>query len=423
MSKLFSKDSWSEILEALSSNWFRTILTSFGVLWGIFILVILLAAGNGLENGVKQGFDGMATNSMFMWSQTASKPYKGLPKGRRFRFKIEDVEAIKQNVPNLRYVSPRNQLGGYRGTNNVVRGLNTGAYTVYGDYPEYIEQQPMDITLGRFINYSDINKKRKVAVIGSSVRSGLYDPEEEVIGTYIKINGVNFMVIGIYNKKSNDGNAEEGQKEIFVPFTAFSQAFNRGNNVGWMAITALDGHPITELKESIFNVIKSRHSIHPDDDRAVGHFDLFEEFSKINGLFTALNFVAYFVGILVLLSGIIGISNIMLIVVKERTKEIGIRRALGATPWSIRTQILLESIFLTIISGMAGIALASGLLALINKIMEGMDTSEMMFLNPSVNIGVVLVALTILIVSGLLAGLIPAQTAIRVKPVDALRTD
>ena len=423
MSNLFSKDSWSEILEALSSNWFRTILTSFGVLWGIFILVILLAAGNGLENGVKQGFDGMATNSMFIWSQTASKPYKGLPKGRRYRFKTEDVDAIRQSVPNLQYISPRNQLGGFRGANNVTRGLNTGAYNVYGDYPEYIEQQPMDITLGRFISYSDINEKRKVAVIGGAVKSGLYEPGEEVLGSYIKINGVNFMVIGIYNKKSNGGDAEEGQKEIFVPFTTFSQAFNMGNRVGWMAITANDGHSITELKENIFELLKTRHTIHPEDNRAIGHFDLFEEFSKINGLFIALNFVAYFVGILVLLSGIIGISNIMLIVVKERTKEIGIRRALGATPWSIRSQILLESIFLTIISGMAGIALASGLLILVNKIMDGMDTSEMMFLNPSVNIGVVLVALTILIVSGLLAGLIPAQNAIKVKPVDALRTE
>jgi len=358
-----------------------------------------------------------------MWSQTASKPYKGLPKGRRYRFKIEDVEAIRQGIPNLRYISPRNQLGGFRGTNNVVRGLNTGAFNVYGDYPEFIEQQPMDITLGRFINYSDINEKRKVAVIGSSVRSELYEPDEEVLGSYIKINGVNFMVIGTYNKKSNDGDAEEGQKEIFVPFTAFSQAFNMGNRVGWMAITAEDNTTITELKDNIFDLMKSRHTIHPEDDRAIGHFDLYEEFSKINGLFVALNFVAYFVGILVLLSGIIGISNIMLIVVKERTKEIGIRRALGATPWSIRSQILLESIFLTIISGMAGIALASGLLALINNILDGMDTSDMMFLNPSVNIGVVLIALTILIISGLLAGLIPAQTAIKVKPVDALRTD
>ena len=420
---MFSRDNWDEILEALSANWFRTVLTAFGVLWGIFILVILLAAGKGLENGVKQGFGGMATNSMFMWTQVTSKPYKGLPKGRRYSFKIDDVGAIKREVPNMRFVSPRNQLGGFGGANNVVRGLNTGAFNVYGDYPEIIQQEPMDITSGRFINYSDINDKRKVAVIGDGVRTTLYEPEEEVLGSYIKINGVNFMVIGTYKKKGNNGNAEEQQKQIYVPFTAFSQAFNQGNNVGWMAITAQDGSSITELKSQVIDVIKSRHSIHPEDDRAVGNFDLFEEYNKINGLFIALKGVAYFVGILVLLSGIIGISNIMLIVVKERTNEIGVRRALGATPWAIRGQILMESIFLTIISGMAGIVLATGVIALVNNFLSGMDTSEMMFLNPSVNLGVVMVALAILVISGLLAGLIPAQNAIRIKPVDALRTE
>ena len=420
---MFSRDNWDEILEALSANWFRTVLTAFGVLWGIFILVILLAAGKGLENGVKQGFGGMATNSMFMWTQVTSKPYKGLPKGRRYDFKIDDVAAIKREVPNLRFVSPRNQLGGFGGGNNVVRGLNTGAFNVYGDYPEIIQQEPMDITSGRFLNYSDINDKRKVAVIGEGVRTVLYKEGEEVLGTYIKINGVNFMVIGTYKKKGNNGNAEENQKQIYVPFTAFSQAFNQGNDVGWMAITAQDGSSITELKGEIIELIKSRHSIHPEDDRAVGNFDLFEEYNKINGLFIALKGVAYFVGILVLLSGIIGISNIMLIVVKERTNEIGVRRALGATPWAIRGQILMESIFLTIISGMAGIVLATGVIALVNQMLSGMDTSEMMFLNPSVNLGVIMVALGILVISGLLAGLIPAQNAIKIKPVDALRTE
>jgi putative ABC transport system permease protein len=421
---MFSKDTWSEILEALTANWFRTLLTSFGVLWGIFILVILLAAGKGLENGVKQGFGGMATNSMFMWTQTPSKPYKGLPKGRNYNFKTGDVEAIKQNVPNLRFVSPRNQLGGFGGANNVVRGLKTGAYNVYGDYPEVIQQEPMDITSGRFINYSDINDNRKVAIIGEGVQKDMYQVGEAVIGSYIKINGVNFMVIGTYKKKgNNDRNPEEAQKQIYVPFTAFSQAFNKGDTVGWMAITANDGTSITDLKSQVFDVIKSRHSIHPEDDRAIGSFDLYEEFSKVNGLFVALKAVAYFVGILVLLSGIIGISNIMLIVVKERTNEIGVRRALGATPWSIRGQILMESIFLTIISGMAGIVLATAIIALINKQLNGMDTSEMMFANPSVDLRVVFTALSILIISGLLAGLIPAQNAIKVKPVDALRTE
>ncbi|MCC4213444.1 ABC transporter permease [Leeuwenhoekiella parthenopeia] len=419
---MFSKDSWDEIIEALSRNWFRTALTAFGVLWGIFILVILLAAGKGLENGVKKDFGNIATNSMFMWTQTISKPYKGLPKGRRFSYDLDDVAAIKQSMPELRFVSPRNQLGGFGGANNVVRGINTGAFNVYGDYPEYIEQQPMYITSGRFLNYGDIEARRKVAVIGEGVRNALYDKGEDFIGTYIKINGVNFMVVGTYAVVASNGDSEEEQKQIYVPFTAFSQAFNMGNDVGWMAITAKDGYSITQLKTKVFDIIKTRHSIHPEDDRAIGNFDLYEQYQKVDGLFIALKAVAYFVGILVLLSGIIGISNIMLIVVKERTKEIGIRRALGASPWSIRSQILTESVFLTLISGMAGISLGALVIYVLNKILDANGPVEM-FSNPSVDLSTILIALFILISSGLLAGFIPAQNAIKVKPIDALRDE
>jgi putative ABC transport system permease protein len=421
---MFDRDKWNEILEALTANTFRTILTAFGVFWGIFILVILLAAGNGLENGVKKGFDGIATNTMFMWSQTTSKPFKGLPATRDFNFKNGDVAALKQNFPDLLYVSPRNQLGGYEGANNVVRGTKTAAYTIYGDYPELIKQESMDIIKGRFVNQQDIILKRKVAVIGAGVINEMYEKQEEVIGTYIKINGVNFMVVGVYNSKSkNNGNAEEAQKNIFMPFTTFQQAFNYGDIVGWMALTANDNASITELKPKILDFMKSRHSINPLDDRAIGNFDLFQEFSKVQGLFLILKFIAYFVGTLVLLSGVIGISNIMLIVVKERTKEIGIRRALGATPANIRSQILSEALFLTIIAGMFGIAVATGLLAIVNLILDKMPSEGMMFANPTVDLTVVFIALLILICSGLFAGLIPAQTAINVKPVDALRTE
>lgn len=424
MNKLFSRESWNEILEALSANWFRTLLTAFGVFWGIFILVVLLAAGNGFENGVKQGFAGIATNTAFLWTQQTSKPFKGLPEGRRFNYRNGDVDALWQNIPGLLYVSPRNQLGGFNGANNVVRGIKTGAYTVYGDTPDFIKQEPMDIVQGRFINETDMKEYRKVAVIGQGVIDGLYDKGEEVIGTYIKINGVNFTVVGVYKKKGNTGgNREEGVKQIFTPFTTFQRAFNFGDLVGWMAITAQDDKSITELLPNIKGLLKDRHKIHPEDDRAIGNFDLFQEFKKINGLFFILNFISYFVGILILISGVIGISNIMLIVVKERTKEIGIRRALGATPWNIRSQILLESIFITIISGMAGIVLASGLLKVIDVLMDGMDTTEMMFANPSVSLTVVIAALSILIFSGLIAGMLPAQIAIKVKPVDALRTE
>lgn len=421
---MFDRDKWNEILEALTANTFRTILTAFGVFWGIFILVILLAAGNGLENGVKKGFDGIATNTMFMWSQTASKPYKGLPANRKFNFKNADVAALKENFPDLLYVSPRNQLGGFEGANNVVRGTKTAAYTIYGDYPELINQEPMDIPKGRFLNQQDITLKRKVAVIGQGVIKELYTPVEEVIGTYIKIDGVNFMIVGVYKSKSNNrGGGEEEQKKIFIPFTTFQQAFNFGDTVGWMALTANDGASITDLKPKILEFMKGRHSINPADDRAIGNFDLYAEFSKVQSLFAILRFIAYFVGTLVLLSGVIGISNIMLIVVKERTKEIGIRRALGATPGAIRTQILTEAIFLTIMAGMFGIALATGVLWVLNFVLDSMPSDDMMFANPSVDLAVVFFALLILIGSGLLAGFIPAQTAIRVKPVDALRTE
>jgi putative ABC transport system permease protein len=414
---MFDRDQWAEIIQALTANTFRTVLTAFGVFWGIFILVILLAAGKGLENGVKQGFSGIATNTMFMWTQPTGKPYKGLPQGRQFNYRNSDVPALKENFPDLLYVSPRNQLGGFMGANNVTRGTKTGAFTIYGDYPELIKQESMDILQGRFVNHNDIQTKRKVAVIGEGVIANLYTPGEEVVGSYI--------VINVYKKKgNNNGGAEEAQKNIFIPFSTFQQAFNYGDIVGWMAITAKDGASITEVKEGVFKFMKARHDVHPDDQRAIGHFDLYKEYSKVNGLFLLLKVIAYFVGTLVLLSGVIGISNIMLIVVKERTQEIGIRRALGASPGKIRRQILTESIFLTIIAGMAGIAAATGVLALINMALESMPADEgRMFTNPSVDLGVVFVALMILVGSGLLAGFIPAQIAIKVKPVDALRTE
>ncbi|MDO6471389.1 ABC transporter permease [Maribacter sp. 1_MG-2023] len=418
---MFNRDRWKEILEVLSSNVFRTLATSFGVGWGIFILIILLAAGKGLENGIRADFGDIATNTMFMWSRNTTMSYKGLPKGRRFSFKIEDVLAINDNVPNLRFISPRNQLGGFGSGNNVVRGLKTGAFNVYGDYPEIIRQEPMTITSGRFVNHNDIQDKRKVAVIGVGVRNELYDQGETVLGTYIKIQGVNFMVVGTYQKK-DDGGGEEGQKEIYVPFTAFSQAFNMGNDVGWMAITAHDGSSISNLKEKIVGVVKEKRKIHPDDKRAVGYFDLYEQFNRVESLFGALRWVAYFVGVLVLLSGIIGVSNIMLIVIKERTKEIGIRRALGEAPWSIKKQILMESIFLTIISGMIGIVFGAAFIYGVNAVLDSVGPVDM-FVNPSVSLGVVVSALVILIFSGLLAGFIPAQSAIKIRPIEALRTE
>ncbi|MEM9361229.1 MAG: ABC transporter permease [Bacteroidota bacterium] len=419
---MFNQDRWREIIEVLTSNVGRTLLTAFGVCWGIFILILLLAAGKGLENGVKKDFGDLATNSLFMWTRRTTKAYEGLSKDRRFEFRLSDVQLIRDNVPNLKMISPRNKLGGFNGNQNVIRGTRLGSYGVYGDFPEITIQDPMTVTAGRFINYNDIKEKRKVAVIGTRVKEELYEKDEEVLGSLIKIRGVNFTVIGTYKKNENNLGDQDQQKEIFLPFTTFSQAFNRADKVDWMIITAEDNTPITRVRERIFTTLRTRYKIHPEDKRAIGYFDLYEPFSRIQGLFTALRLVAYVVGILVLLSGIIGVSNIMLIVVKERTKEIGIRRALGEQPWSIKMQILMESIFLTIISGMTGIIMGTLVIYGINSLLENAGDVDM-FSNPSVEIGAVTGALIILVISGLLAGFIPANSAIKVRPIEALRTE
>ena len=419
---MLQKERWDEILEALNANRFRTIMTAFGVFWGIFILVILLALTNGLKNGVQSDFGDFATNTIFMWTQGTSMPYKGFSKDVILTLKNLMLPYSKIKFPELRYVSPRNQLGGYRGSNNVTRGDKTGAFNVYGDNPDYINQEPLEILQGRFLSFSDIEQERKVAVVGTDVIKSLYDIGEDPIGTYMKINGINFMVIGVVKKTSSQGDSEEDANTIYIPFSTFGKAFNFGDVVGWMAITAVDEVPITQIKPQIMKEMRAVHKVHPDDQRAIGHFDLAEQFQRITGLFSILTFVGYFVGALVLMSGVIGISNIMLIVVKERTKEIGIRRALGATPKEIRSQVLQESMVLTLISGMAGISFAAGLIWVMNTILDAAGSVDN-FANPSVGVGVIFIALAILVVSGLLAGMIPATRATQMKPVDALRMD
>ncbi len=425
MNSIFSKDLWKEILESITSNGFRTIITAFGVFWGIFILVLLLSASKGFQNGINKKFEGISTNSIFVWAQGISKEYKGLPKNRNYTFKLEDAEAIKKNIKGLDIVSPRNRLGGWGASNIISHKLNTGSFSVEADFPEILKQKSLKIQQGRFVNQRDIEDKRKVAVIGWAIINELFDKEErdQVIGSYIKIQGVSFKVVGVYKDLSMRGkNNIEDQKNIHVPFTTFSQVFNKANEVRYFFITAKKEQSVTEIKDDIFALLRSRHKIHPEDDRAIGHADLNKFFTKFSLLFLTLKIVSYFVGILILASGVIGVSNIMLIVIKERTKEIGVRRALGATPGNIRKQILLESLFLTIMSGMAGVAFAAFISFVVNYYLDNMGSDGLM-INPSVDLVTIGVALIILIICGLLAGLIPAQTAIKIKPIEALRTE
>jgi putative ABC transport system permease protein len=420
---MFDKDNWQEIISALSKNKLRSFLTAFGVFWGIFMLIIMLGSGNGLRNGVSQDMGDFATNSMFLWSQRTSIPYKGFVRGRWFWLKTDDVQAIYDNVPEAKIVSPRNQLGGWRGGNNVTRGLKTGAFGVYGDYPEYNIIEPKNIVQGRFINQLDIEQKRKVAVIGEAVYQYLFEPGEDPIDQHVMINGVYFKVVGLYKSKKKGENAIEDTQAITVPFTTFQQAFNYGENLGWMALLSQPDVKVSEMEEKVIALLKERHTVHPDDTRAFGSENLEEQFGRMSNLFLAIKLLSFFVGILTLFAGVIGISNIMLVVVKERTKEIGIRRALGATPFNIIQQIMLEAATLTTIAGMAGLVFGVWLLEAISTLLAKFEMDTGSFAQPEVDISVALIALLILVVSGLLAGIIPAKRAVQIKPVDAIREE
>lgn len=416
---MFDLDRWQEIIQVLKKNPLRTFLTAFGVFWGILMLVIMLGAGKGLENGVTADFGGTVTNSFYVWAQRTSKPYMGMQPGRRFNYNNADAEFLK-TIPELETVCPRNQVGGYRSVNSVTRGKKTGAFNVMGDYPDYIKIDPKPITAGRFINDLDIKEKRKVVVIGEYVKDLLFDKDENPLGEFVNVNGVYFTVVGVFASAGTSERSREETKTLHIPFTTFQKAFNYGNIVGFFAITSKKEIPASVAEEKVIAALKARHKIAPEDKLAIGHFNLEKEFNKINGLFVGINYLVWFVGIFTLIAGVIGVSNIMLIVVKERTKEIGIRRAIGAPPISIISQIILEAVILTAVAGYFGLVLGVGLLELVSTaIGEGAGN----FKNPEVDFNVAISAIVILVFAGALAGLMPANRAVSVSTVDALRSE
>jgi putative ABC transport system permease protein len=416
---IFERDNWQEIFATIRKNKLRTFLTMLGVFWGIFMLVIMLGSGNGLRNGILQGFSGTATNSFFIWTQSTTKAYKGMKPGRQFYFNMGDIEALKQ-ISEIDVVSPMNQLGGYEGANNVVRGLKTAACEIQANYPRSSEIRKVTLEKGRYINELDIKEKRKICVVGPRVAELLFKKGEEVIGEYIRINGVYFRIVGLTKVMSGGGEGRELAQMINIPFTTFQNAFNFGDMVGWFAIKSRDDIPAEKTEEKVLSVLKERHKIAPDDMKAIGHWNMSVEFNKLSGLFLGITILVWIVGIGTLLAGVIGISNIMLIVVKERTREIGVKRALGAVPMQIIGQVVMESVFLTALSGYFGLVFGIGLLELLNS---AIGESGEMFTNPTVDLSIAVKALTILIVSGALAGLIPARKAVSVKPVEALRSE
>ncbi len=416
---LVDRDHWREIYEALRGNKVRTLLTAFGVFWGIFMLMVMLASGNGLWNGVRSGFSDGATNSVFIWSQRTSKPWRGMPSGRVIQLDASDAAAIRSQVPEAGIICPRNQLGGFRGGNNVGRGTKAGAFSVMGDVPEIARIQAVRIVTGRFLNRLDVDERRKVAVIGTRVREVLFGKDEDPLGGSIRINGVYFKVIGVFKPNRSGDDRDEEPQTIFVPFTTFQSAFNFGDRVGWFAIISKDGVPASVAETKVLTLLKERHRVAPDDSRAFGHFNLEEEYGQIQGLFGGIGALVWIVGIGTLSAGVIGVSNIMLVIVRERTNEIGVRRAVGATPFAITAQIVFEALILTTFAGYLGLVAGVGVVEVIAHAIAASPTE--MFRDPEVPFQSALTTLAILVAAGILAGLVPARRAVKVSPVEALR--
>ena len=410
MKFLFDSDTWQEIRK----NKMRTIITIIGVLWGIFLLVVLLGAARGIENNFNKIFGNFATNSVFVFPRSTEMPFKGFQKNRRFSLTTKDVKVLESEYSKeIKFLAPRSQTA-----NLIVKGFKTGNFQVSGDYPILDKIQKKELLYGRFLNGNDINLYAKVCVISEEMYKQLFDKNEYPIGQFVKINSINYKVVGVY-KRSN-GIGIDGDT-AYIPFSTFQKVYNRANKIGWMMITANEGIDIEQMEVDILLTLKNLHKVHPDDKRAFGSINLGSMIGKVTGFLTGMQFLTWFVGIATLIAGVFAIGNILLITVKERTKEIGIRRALGATPVTIRRQIVLESIFLTTVAGMLGIVFgALVLLALDKMVGSGEDA---VLINPTVNIPIILIAFLTLTVLGTLIGLIPAYMATIVKPIEALREE
>jgi putative ABC transport system permease protein len=410
---LLDRDTWQEVFDSLSKNKLRSVLTMVGVWWGILLLIGLLGSARGLENSFNRLFGNFATNSVFVWGQSTGEPFKGFQEGRRVRLSLTDAKKVEENVEGVEFVVPRNQ-----NQITVVRNFLSGSFSVAGDYPLLDQVEKKKLIHGRFINQNDIDDRKKVVVISEEAYKQLFEKDEDAIDKYVQLNGVNFKVIGMFEVS----NINMGPPiDMHMPFTTFQQVYNRGDQIGWMMITGKMEYDIVQIEEDVKLLLKNLNDIHPNDTRALGSANAGKEIAKVTGFLTGMQFLTWFVGIATLIAGVFAIGNILLITVKERTKEIGVRRALGATPFEIKRQIVVEAVFITLVAGVFGIITGGWILiGLDAKFGQGADAA---IVNASVSILVVFVAQIILVVLGTLIGLIPAYKATSIKPIEALREE
>ena len=415
---VFDINRWQEIWFTITHNKSRSFLTAFGVFWGMFMLVVMVGAGVALQRGMSANIEGFATNSCFFWTESTTEPYKGLKKGRNWNIVNEDLPILIRKVPELQYMAP--VLFGGNSANNTSRKDKSGTFSIKGNYPSYNQIVESKMIYGRYINDIDMSEKRKVCVIGERVYEVLFDKAENPVGKNIQVNGIYFQVIGVARNKSTVNIGGKGEETIVLPFSTMQQAFNQGNKVHFIAATALPGIKVKVIEDKISEVLRTQHDIAPTDKAALTAMNIEDQFTMFLYLGLGIGFLIWFVGMGTLIAGGIGVSNIMLVTVRERTKEIGIRRALGATPRNIITQILTESIVLTIIAGISGLMLGVGLLQLVGY---ALSQSDQFFKDPQISFTVGVSAFFILLVIGTLAGFIPANRAMSIKPIEAIREE
>jgi len=415
---MFDLDKWLEIWATLSRNKLRTTLTALGVGWGILMLVCAVAFARGLKTGVAKQMGGFATNSVYVWGGRTTMPYQGMQPGRWTKFTNAESEALAK-VPGIEVLAPRIRVGGWPNNLNVTRGNETGNFAVMGDFPQFTRIMNMEMLAGRFVDPLDIRDRRKVAVIGNQVRDVLFRPDENPIGGHISIGGVWFQVVGVFKPTGEGDEGDKQSQTIMIPFTTAQQAYNLQNEVGFFAMTVDPDLPAEQVEDQVRIALAARLKIHPDDKEAFGSFNAAKEFGKIHRIMMGIEFITWFIGVMTLLAGVLGVSNILLISVKERTKEIGVRKALGAPPSAIVVTVVQESIVLTTIAGYFGLVAGVALLEAFSVVVP----PDGPLARPEVDFSVAIVSVVILVVSGALAGLIPARHAARIPPVEALRAE
>ncbi|NWJ52825.1 MAG: ABC transporter permease [Bacteroidetes bacterium] len=410
---MFDIDKWQEIFATISKNKLRTFLTGFSVAWGIFMLILLLGSGKGMENSVHVQFDKRAKNAIFLYPGQTSKPYKGNKTGRQIQYTNEDLDFIKESTKGIEFSSGR-----YYISNNAIVAYKKefAVMDLRAVHPEFIKIEKVDMTSGRFFNTFDLQQFNKVAVISQKAKESLFK-KSEALGNYITVSGVPFEVIGIYIP---DNERERDAKTLYMPISTAQRVFSGFNRLHNISVTTGNSTPEQSkaIHEQIKNTMAKRHHYDPQDTQAIFSYSALEEYMQLLSLFAGIRLFIWIIGFGTIIAGIVGVSNIMVVVVRERTKEIGIRKAIGATPWSIISMILQESIFITALAGYIGMVLGIGILEIVSR-----NVKTQFFVNPEADLSVAISATVLLILAGAVAGFIPARKAAAIKPIEALRDE